>query len=142
MARNEKLLYQPNKNGYFFVLLYLAFNTAYTIFILKSLPFKSYIAFEVMLNIVLSLLAFLAAVKAKNYSKTWSIVVVILSIFEFARIFWVPKANFLTKGANRNSLILYLIIAGAFGLIGGLISVRKSIKRQIEADKKAKHQLL
>jgi hypothetical protein len=123
LKKAEKMLFIQNKLGYTFVLLYLVFNTAYTIKILNSMTPNRFIAIEVMLNIVLSLLAFLAAVKIKNYLVQWAYVIVGLGVFEFVRILLIPNS---ISGSNLRYLIVTLALAGVFALIGSYITIQKN----------------
>jgi hypothetical protein len=123
LKKAEKMLFIQNKLGYSFVLLYLVFNTAYTIKILNSMTPNRFISIEVMLNILLSLFVFLAAVKIKNYSVKWAYVIVGLGVFEFVRILLIPNN---INGSNLLYLTVTLILAGVFALIGGYVTIQKT----------------
>jgi len=130
MANNERMLYQNNNLGYFFVIGYIVLNTIYTFFILNVMEKDSGIGIFVMLSIVLLLLGFLMAIKVRIYSLIWSVITIITGVFQFIRIFFTQNN---LDGALAIGVDIILIISGIICVSGGLISVKLTkIRRSLK----------
>lgn len=122
----ERKLYQKNKLGNLFVLLYIGLNIVYSIFNINMMPKASELGMFVMSTILLLLVGFLTGTKLTSYSKIWSVVAVILGIFQFVRLtfdvsYLEPNMIFM--------LNIVLIASGISVIIGGLITYRFSTQR-------------
>jgi hypothetical protein len=127
MKQDEKKLYQNNILGYNLVMGFIILNTIYTIFTLKSMELNYNIGIFIMLNIVLSLLSFLDAVKVKSYSIMWSYITFFIGIFQILRfLLWENK--FFNRGNIMLGIIYLLSIFCIF--LSSFISLIRSKKRQ------------
>lgn len=127
----DMMHYKGNSISFWFILLAIALNIAMFIIIYKAntsdLAADLQLGFDLIINVVFMLAAFLAAEKTKRYSKEWGIVSFVLGGIQVARIFWIPLYYYLnggiTSGAFSACVILQAcgaaacIIAGAFTLI-------------------------
>lgn len=127
MKTHEKRLYQENVVSQRLILLYILGNTVFTIFYVNSMDVSYKLGIFVLLNIFLSLLAFLTAVRQKVYAIKWGYIGVALSIFQFARLLWIPEE---IVDPIRLRLIILLITTGASAFAGSMICVKRSQERQ------------
>lgn len=127
MKTHEKRLYQENSISQQLIILYILGNTVFTIFYVNSMDVSYKLGIFVMLNIFLSLLAFLTAVRQKVYAIKWGYVGVALAIFQFARFLWIPEE---IVDPIRLRLIVLLIATGLSALAGSMICIRRSQERQ------------
>ncbi len=121
MNNNERMLYQNNSIGYLLVIGFVALNTYYTIFILNAMEKNSGVGVFVMLTILLMLLGFLMAIKVKIYSMIWSIISIIVGLFQITRIFFTSNN---LEGLFGQSLNVILIVSGILCFCGGVYSAR------------------
>lgn len=127
MKTHEKRLYQENVVSQRLILLYILGNTVFTIFYVNSMDVSYKLGIFVLLNIFLSLLAFLTAVRQKVYAIKWGYIGVALSIFQFARLLRIPEE---IVDPIRLRLIILLIATGASAFAGSMICVKRSQERQ------------
>ncbi|MCQ2795021.1 MAG: hypothetical protein MJ214_02265 [Bacilli bacterium] len=127
----DMMHYRNNRSSFWLILLTIALNVAMFIIIYKTntddLKADLQLGFDLIINVVFMLTAFLAAEKTKRYSREWGIVSFVLGGVQVARIFWIPLYYYLnggiTPGAFSACVILLaggaacMIIAGALTLI-------------------------
>ncbi len=111
LIKDDLLLYSRNKRASTFALLGLVFNCLYfmilygikTVFLGEN-P-TMYVQIEmgvsVILTLVMLLAAFLSSEGVKSYNKKFSIVLLVLAVFEVARIFFFPL-----WGLNNDALLV------------------------------------
>ena len=127
MNTGSKHLYVENSISQSLVLLWLAGNTVFTLLYVNNMAVTARLGFFVMLNIALSLIAFLVAVRQKNYMIYWGYTGLALGVFQFARLFWIP-----VEIVNPQRLILQilLIATGAAALVASIICIQRTQQRQ------------
>lgn len=88
----EKLRYQPNKRSYYLALLAILFNVVnlFTVINSTSVIPTFQIGVKILLNIIMLLVVFLGMEKMKVYNKRWGVIVMLIGVLAFARIFWMP----------------------------------------------------
>jgi hypothetical protein len=88
----------------------------------------------VMLNIILSLVSFLLAMKVKKYSMSWGVFSIILGVLQFSRSFILPESA--SGGTNRAAVIL-TIASSLFAMAGGIVTIIKTtVRRNYLANRK------
>ncbi len=120
--KNEKLLYQVNKNSYNLLLLCIALNTYYLITALNNINIGVNIGAIIILNIGYTLLAFLCAVKVKTYNEFWSKVCIFMGIAQFIKLITLPVE---IVGSTKSALFLALVISGVSYIVAAIISLNK-----------------
>jgi hypothetical protein len=124
----DKMRYQTNKSAYGFIMLGLTFSIiALFMLITPSTIVPNFgTAIEILINIVLLLVTFLAAERCKFYSRNWAIVSLSIAIIHFIRalitpisLFTLEQINFLTYSLSS----AFLISASVFIAIGGKITL-------------------
>lgn len=126
MKNKEILLYHQNNISQRLFMYYLLGNTAFTIFFANTADIDKDLGLFIMLNIVLSLLAFLTAVRQRMYGKAWGYVGLGLGIFQIGRVIWIPEE---ILNPLHTALIGMLLVSGALAVIGSWICVRRSTER-------------
>ena len=126
MKKHEKRLYQENSISQQLMLLYILGNTVFTIFYVNNMDVDSQLGIFILLNIFISLLAFLTAVRQKTYAIQWGYVGIALAIFQFIRMLWIPEEII---NPMRIFLVALLIVTGLMVLVGSLLCVRRSRER-------------
>lgn len=127
MNSSEKRLYVENSRSQQLILFWLAGNTLFTILYINNMAVTARLGFFVMLNIALSLFAFLVAVRQKTYLIQWAYLGIGLAIFQFARLFWIPEEII---NPIRLYLQILLIITSVAALVGSIICIQLSRERQ------------
>lgn len=127
MKTHEKRLYQQNSISQQLIILYILGNTIFTIFYINNMDVSFKLGVFVLLNISLSLLAFLSAVRQKMYVIKSGYVGAALAIFQFARMIWIPEEII---DPIRLLLIILLIATGLLALAGSIICIKRSQERQ------------
>lgn len=125
--KSEKRLYLENSLSQQLIMLYIGGNTIFTILYINNMNVDVQLGFFIMLNLVLSLVAFLMAVRQKMYANLWGYVGVAFAAFQFARLLWMPAE---IGGSVRMLSAALLIITGISALIGSIICIRRSQERQ------------
>lgn len=129
-VKADKMRYQLNKSGYGFILLGLSVSVVAMFRIITPVTVRPNheIAIEILINIVLLLVTFLAAERCKFYSKNWAYGSMAIGLIHLIRIIYVPK-NLLDNGMLSNNqfmIIAGLLILSAFFIIyGGYITWKK-----------------
>lgn len=127
----DKMRYQTNGQAYGFILLGLAISVA-ALFAIITPPtvvpdFTT--AIEILINIVLLLVTFLAAERCKFYDRKWANVVIVIAVVHVLRIFYVPTrlvANGQITALQYTMITILLLVSALFLILGGLITMRKS----------------
>ena len=127
MKKGEKRLYQENSISQQLMLLYILGNTAFIIFAVNNRDVDYQLGLFILLNVFLSLLAFLTAVRQKMYAIQWGYVGIALAVFQFARVLWIPEE---ITSPMRFLLIALLIVTGVLAFVGSLLCMRRSQERQ------------
>ncbi|MDR0455323.1 MAG: hypothetical protein LBH20_01400 [Treponema sp.] len=95
MKKNEVLLYQANVIPSMLAMLFLLFNTWQVIFTLNGIDVAAAgirVMEIILLNILLSFLAFIAASEMKRYNMGWSWAALGIGVFQCLRYFLIPAA--------------------------------------------------
>ncbi len=123
---SEKRLYLENGRSQQLIMLYLLGNTIFTIIYINNMSVDAQLGVFVMLNIFLSLFAFLMAVRQKLYELPWAYAGIGLTVFQLLRLFWIPA-----EIVNPARLIIQvlLVATAAFALAGSLICIQRSRER-------------
>ncbi len=126
MTVAEKFLYLENKRSQNLILLFLMGNTLLTVIYINAMAVDLELGAFVMLNIFLSLIAFLMAVRQKLYDLRWGYGGIALGIFQLLRIFWIPP-----EIVNPSRLILQvlLLLTAGLALAGSAICIKRARER-------------
>ena len=127
MNNFEKRLYLDNARSQQLIMLYLLGNTVFTIFYVVDMAVDAQLGIFVMLNIFLSLLAFLTAVRQKNYAIQWGYVGLAMAAFQLIRLLWIPEE---LTGSLRIFLAALLIATSISAFAGSMICLKRSQERQ------------
>ena len=127
MKKHEKRLYLENSLSQQLIMLYIAGNTLFTIVYVNHMNLDAQLGFFVMLNIGLSLLAFLMAARQKVYDIRWGYVGITLALFQFARLLWIPEE---ITGSMRLLLMVLLLATGVAALASSIICIRRTHERR------------
>jgi len=129
-VKADKMRYQTNKLAYFLVLLGLAISilALFSMITPRTIVPDFSIAVEILINIVLMLLTFLAAERCKYYSLNWAITLFVIAGIHILRIFYVPTklvvASMLT-GGQYALIVGYLVVSAALLVMAGIITVQR-----------------
>ena len=127
MNNFEKRLYLDNARSQQLIMLYLLGNTVFTIFYVVNMAVDAQLGIFVMLNIFLSLLAFLTAVRQKMYDIQWGYVGLAMAAFQLVRLLWIPEE---LTGSLRIFLIALLIATSISAFAGSMFCLKRSQERQ------------
>lgn len=127
MNSGEKRLYVENTLSQQLILIWLAGNTLFTILYVNNMAVTARLGFFVMLNIALSLAAFLIAVRQKLYLIHWGYLGIGLAIFQLARLLWIPEE---IVNPIRLTAQALLILTSAAALVASIICIQRSRERQ------------
>jgi hypothetical protein len=127
MNTGEKRLYLGNATSQSLVLLYILGNTVFTIFYVNNMPVTAELGRFVLLNIALSLIAFLMAVRQKTYAVRWAYVGIALAVFQLLRMFWIPEV---IVNPMRLGLQIMLVFTAGFVFIASVICYKRATERQ------------
>ena len=127
MNTAEKRLYLENATSQSLVLLYILGNTIFTIFYVNHMPVTSQLGRFVMVNIALSLLTFLMAVRLKTYAMRWAYLGIVLALFQLLRLLWIPVE---IVNPIRLGLQLLLIFTAGSLLAASIICIKRATERQ------------
>lgn len=117
MKRPSRMQYQPNKTGYYMMLLFIILNLVYTIQSLETMATTIYLGFDTMINITILLAGFLASAKIKVYSKSWSNAALGFAAFQLLRMLWTPGL--------QTDWAVYLILSAVAALFASYITLHK-----------------
>lgn len=126
MKEHERLLYQSNKLSQTFIMLYILGNTIITIVYANNMNVVAQLGMAVMLNIALTLFAFLMAVQQASYSIQWGYAGVVMGLFQIARILWMPDE---ITGTLRMLTVVLFLVTGVLALIGSFQCILRSRER-------------
>ena len=128
--RIDKMRYQKNNLSYRLVLLGMALSV-YTLFATitpKAVVPTFSTAVEILINIVLLLMTFLAAEKCRAYDKKWGIYLFVISGVHLLRVFYEPlklyKLGQLTS-AQYTWIVDIIIATIALYVVAGVITIQK-----------------
>lgn len=127
MNTGEKRLYVENSLSQQLIIFWLAGNTVFTLLYVNNMAVTARLGFFVMLNIALSLFAFLVAVRQKVYLMQWAYLGIGLGIFQFARLFWVPEE---IVNPVRLYIQILLVATSVAAIAGSVICIQRSRERQ------------
>jgi len=127
MKNKEILLYKQNNISQQLIMLYLLGNTAFTIFFANTADVDKDLGLFIMLNIVLSLLAFLTAVRQRVYLKNWGYMGLILGIFQLLRVMWIPEE---IVNPLRFALLAMLLVSGTLAIVGSVMCLQRTTERE------------
>src|SRR5690554_5550591 len=117
MKRPARMLYQPNKIGYYLMLIFIIANLVYTIQSLETMATTLFLGTDTMINIAILLAGFLASAKIKVYDKRWSYIAFGFALFQIVRMFWTPGI--------KQDWVVYLAISSISALLASFISLHK-----------------
>lgn len=126
MKNNERLLYQQNTISQQLFMFYLLGNTAFTIFYANNAVVDYDLGLFIMLNIVLSLLGFLTAVRQRMYTMRWGYIGLAMGIFQLLRVQSIPEE---IVDPLRFQLIGLLLVTGSLAIVGSVICLRRTAGR-------------
>jgi|GEM_PF-1701044 hypothetical protein len=109
-VKADKMRYQANKLGYGLILLGMMLSVS-ALFMIITPPtvvpnFST--ALEILINILLLLVTFLAAERCKYYQKNWAMITIIIAVIHTLRIFWVPMQ---LVANDQLHILIFIIIA-------------------------------
>ncbi len=127
----DKMRYQTNSKGFGLILLGLAISVAalFAIITPSTVVPDFTTALEILINIVLLLVTFLAAERCKFYDQKWAKIVIIIAVVHVLRIFYVPSrlyANGQITLVHFLMVAALLLVSALFLVSGGLITMKKS----------------
>jgi len=126
MKNNESLLYHQNTISQQLFMFYLLGNTVFTIFVANTALVDKDLGLFIMINIVLSLLAFLTAVRQRAYAINWGYIGLAIGGFQILRSVWVPEE---IGGSLRLLLIGLLFVTGSLAIVGSLMCLKRTTDR-------------
>ncbi len=128
MKRNPaRMQYQKDTLSAFLCILSIVFNVYYFICAFSTDTIKPdvILGLDVLINIIFMMVTFLASEKLKVYSKNWGAIVILMGVFEIARILILPehyrKLDML-GGFAYIQTVAALALAGASLIAAGLNS--------------------
>lgn len=127
MKTGEKRLYVENTLSQQLILFWLAGNTIFTLLTINNMEVTVRLGFFVMLNIGLSLLAFLIAVRQKMYLTQYAYIGFVFGLFQLMRLMWMPPE---IVGSMRLFLQVILIATGVAALVASYICLQRSRERE------------
>ena len=127
MNKHEKLMYLENSLSQQLIMLYILGNTVFTIFYVVNMAVDAQLGVFSMLNIFLSLLAFLTAVRQKTYAVQWGYIGIALAVFQLVRLLWIPAE---LTGSLRLFLMALLIVTSGFAFAGSFICIKRFQERE------------
>lgn len=87
----ERMRYQENKISYYLALMAFLLNLYYLTVALNKLTIDYHIGIEILINLTMFMLLFLGMEKVKKHDVNWSVGFVVMSMFCFVRILYMPK---------------------------------------------------
>lgn len=136
----ERMAYTKDKIPSWFALLAIVANVLFFVSIYKT-NLKSYytytIGLSVLTNLLFMLAAFLCSEGVKAYKKSFGITMIVLGAIEIGRIFFFPVKGINTietttslpimDNVQFTCCVIFLSVAAAFLIAGGVISIRNSM---------------
>lgn len=127
MKNKEILLYSQNNISQQLLMFYLLGNTAFTIFFANTVDVDVDLGLFILLNIILSLLGFLTAVRQRVYAIFWGYVGLGIGVFQLLRLIWIPEE---IMNPLRLALFGMLIVSGSLAIIASVMCVRRTTDRE------------
>ncbi len=126
----DKMRYQTNSRAFGLILLGLAFSVAalFSIITPSTVVPDFTTAIEILINIILMLVTFLAAERCKFYDRKWAIIVMVIAVIHVLRIFYVPTrlvANNMITPTQFSLIVFMLLTSAALLILGGMITLKK-----------------
>lgn len=133
----DKMRFQTNKAGYWYVMLAIIVQIVYLIYVLNNVTNDFMIALKTIVGVVYLMTLFLCAEKIKFYSKGWSKTAFVLGFLSFARIAWIPLKSINNGDFSQEQFvraIIYLVIQGLLLLAAGFVTYKRAsaLKAYIE----------
>ena len=126
MKNNEPLLYHQNTVSQQLFMFYLLGNTVFTIFVANTSIVDKDLGLFIMLNIVLSLLSFLTAVRQRVYAMNWGYIGLAIGVFQILRLIWLPEE---IGNPLRLLLIGLLFVTGTLAIAGSVLCLKNTKDR-------------
>lgn len=126
MKNKAILLYHQNTISQQLLMFYLLGNTVFTIFVANTTDVDKDLGLFIMLNIVLSLLAFLTAVRQRVYAMNWGYIGILLGVFQIIRLIWLPEE---LGDSLRFLLIGLLFVTGFLAIVGSVMCLKNTKDR-------------
>lgn len=127
MKNKEILLYSQNTISQQLLMFYLLTNTAFTIFFANTADVDKDLGLFILLNIILSLLGFLTAVRQRVYAIFWGYVGLGLGVFQILRVMWIPEE---IMNPLNFALVAMLLVSGSLAIIASVMCVRRTTDRE------------
>ena len=126
----DKMRYQTNTSAFSLILLGLVLSVAalFSIITPSTIVPDFTTALEILINIILMLVTFLAAERCKFYDRKWAIAVIFIAAIHILRIFFVPTrlvANDMITASQYIKIILLLVGSAVALIFGAIITLRK-----------------
>lgn len=136
MNNPEKMLYQVNKSGSNLVVIFILLNMLYTIVSLTYMPMTVFIGTFTIVNIIISLAAFLGSTKFKVYNIKWAYAGLVGAVAQAIRFIEIPSVF---DSGLRSMLFITLEVSAICLLVGSIITIKKSrIKTSYEQSQTSK----
>jgi len=127
MKKHEKWLYQENTISQQLFMVFLLGNTIFAIFCANNMNVDFGLGIFIMVNILLSLLSFLVAVRQKVYMLKWGIIGAALAVFQLVRLAWIPE-EIITP--LRFQLMALLIVSSMCAFTGSFFCLKRTRERE------------
>lgn len=132
IIKKDRLRFTKNSASSTLCYLAILFNVLYFVEIYSTnsqFYYNMEMGFSVVYNLLFLLFTFLCSEGVKNYSKGYSIFVIIIGCMQFVRILGIPMSAFATSGVmSITQFILvctYLVVSAVFCIIAGIIGWSK-----------------
>jgi len=142
----DESFYAINSVSYLLALALTVLEIIYMIIALDNMERAPIVGITVIFNIFIILFLFLAAIKVKVYSKTFTIMLSVFIVYLLIRVFYVIPVLFtyeipaqitdtvLFLAQKRSDLIWLSMISFVFGLVSVVVSFKKIAERKIYKD--------
>lgn len=136
----QRMEYSKDRIPSWFALLAILLNVFYFVSIYKT-NVSAYYSFTIGLSVIINLLfmlaTFLCSEGVKSYKKSYGVAMIVVGAIEIARIFYFPLKG-ITSVDEATGLqvmdqgqfvrvVIYLSLAAALLIAGGIMSIRNSI---------------
>lgn len=120
----QLLVFNLNKSDFLLEILIIVLNAIASINILNQMEFTYRIFSFVMYTIFFTLIMFLIASKIKVYEKRFGLYLIILSVFQFVRLLFLPNVN------KIEFAFILILLTGILGILSSISSYIKSNVRE------------
>jgi len=127
--------YKPNRLSFWLIILTIALNIIMFLIIYKTTACTPNVqlGIDLLVNVLMMLVCFLAAEQTKRYSKKWGIASIVIGHIQAARIFWIPLYYFIQfkntgTGLNTAGFVwcaILLLLSGVSMIIAGIFTNKK-----------------